>query len=267
MEGIDAPDGQVQIDGVEVDTFQSNIHINDEDNRISGTSYLADISGTEGYYEGYYIALDFNSVTSDMSDVDTISARVVNGEESYSADVDSNGYLLIQIATDETVDLDNAVLTLQAADISHRLLYENEYDLFGIQLVIPEPPVPSKIEGIAPNADFSSQNILIDENNEEITGTVSATTVSGDAGYYISLDFSSVTSDMSDVAGISYLASDARGETVDEGYVTDDIATILVAETDMENILAKDLVIEAVDAEDQILYHNHYDVSSITLSD
>lgn len=239
MEGIDEPDGQVTIDDVAVETFQSNVHINDEDNRISGTSYLVDTSGTEGVYDGYYIALDFNSVTSDMTDVDSISAEVVNGEESYNATVDADGYLLIQIATNETVDIDNAVLTIQALDNEDTILYENVYDLFGIQLVVPEPPVvePTITLGAptdytvslvdivdspdhATLADVESDIAVDDETDMEITGTLNKVTIDGTEGYYLFVrrittgDFDSVT------AEVKY---DTEDVSVNLTYATDDL--------------------------------------------
>ena len=230
-------------------------------------------SGTVGVYDGYYIALDFNQVTSDVSDVSAIYAKVkVNDEPAYDGVVDEDNYLLIQVAADGDTDLDDAVLTITAVDESGDLpveLYKNEYALFGVQLVVPEPPVPVPVpmEGIAPDADFGSQNITINESDGEITGKLTATTVGGDSGYFISLNFSSVTSDMSDIVNITYLATDVRSETVDSGSVSDNIATIFVAEPDAENILAQTVVVEAVDSDNQVIYQNVYDISAITLGE
>ena len=228
-------------------------------------------SGTEGVYDGYYIALDFNQVTSDMSDVTEVYAKVkVNGEPTYEGIVNEDKYLLIQVASSLDTDLDDAVLTITAVDESGDIpvdVYKNEYELFGIQLVTPEPPETPRMEGISPDSDFSSQNIALDEEEKAITGSVSLTTVGDNSGYYISLDFSDITSDMSEVDSIGYVASDVRMETVDSGVVTDNNAIILVAESDAVNILVQSIVIEAYDEYSRVIYRNTYDTSAITLGE
>lgn len=228
-------------------------------------------SGTEGMYIGYYIALDFNKVTSDMSDVTEVYAKVkVNDESVYEGMVNEDKYLLIQVASSLDTDLDDAVLTITAVDGSGDIpvdVYKNEYELFGIQLVTPEPPETSRMEGISPDSDFSSQNIALDEEEKAIAGSVSLTTVGDNSGYYISLDFSGITSDMSEVSSIGYVASDVRMETVDSGVVTDNNATILVAESDAVDILVQSIVIEAYDANNVVIYRNTYDTSAITLAE
>ena len=243
MEGIDEADGQVVIDGVEVSTFQSTIHVNDEDNRLTGTSYLVDTSGTEGVYDGYYIALDFNSVTSDLSDVSNIYAQVdVNDETLYTGQVDGNDYLLIQVAASEDVNLNDAVLTITAVDESGEEVvevYKNIYDLFGIQLVVPEPPVTeptitlgaptdytvSLVDVVdtpdhATLADVESDIAVDDETDMEITGTLNKVTIGADEGYYLFVrrittgDFDSVS------AKVKY---DTEDVSVNLTYATDDL--------------------------------------------
>ena len=272
LEGIDVPDGQVTIDDVAVETFQNSIHINDEDNRISGSSLLVNTSGTEGMYIGYYIALDFNRVTNDMSNVTEVYAKVkVNGEPAYEGTVNEDKYLLIQVASSFDTDLDDAVLTITAVNESGDVpvdVYKNEYALNGIQLVTPEPPETPRMEGITPDSNFSSQSITLDEEEKAIKGSVSLATVGDNSGYYISLDFSDITSDdMSEVSSIGYVASDVRMETVDSGVVADNKATILVAESDAVDILVQSIVIEAYDANNAVIYRNTYDTSAITLAE
>lgn len=243
MEGIDSPDGQTTIDGVVVDTFQNNIHINDEDDRISGTSYLVDTSGTEGVYDGYYLALDFNSVTSDLSDVSNIYAQVnVNGEEAYNGQVDEDKYLLIQVATSEDTNLDDAVLIITALDESGEEVvevYKNIYELSGIQLVVPEPPVEEPTITLGAPTDYTvslvdvvdtpdhatladvESNIAVDDETDmEITGTLNKITIGGDEGYYLFVrrittgDFDSVS------AKVKY---DTEDVSVGLTYATDDL--------------------------------------------
>lgn len=223
-------------------------------------------------YIGYYIALDFNRVTNNMSNVTEVYAKVkVNGEPAYEGIVNEDKYLLIQVASSFDTDLDDAVLTITAVNESGDVpvdVYKNEYALNGIQLVTPEPPETPRMEGITPDSNFSSQSITLDEEEKAIKGSVSLATVGDNSGYYISLDFSDITSDdMSEVSSIGYVASDVRMETVDSGVVADNKATILVAESDAVDILVQSIVIEAYDANNAVIYRNTYDTSAITLAE
>jgi hypothetical protein len=243
MEGIDEVDGTTTIDGIVVNTFQNSIHINDEDNRITGTSYLVDESGTEGVYDGYYIALDFNSVTSDLSDVSAIYAQVnVHDEPTYFGEVDENNQLLIQVAASDDVNLNYAVLVITAVDESGEEVvevYKNIYELFGIQIVSPEPPVEEPTITLGAPTDYTvslvdvvdtpdhatladvESNIAVDDETDmEITGTLNKITIGGDEGYYLFVrrittgDFDSVS------AEVKY---DNEDVSVDLTYATDDL--------------------------------------------
>ena len=243
LEGIDEVDGTTSIDGIVVNTFQSTMHINDEDNRITGASYLVDESGTVGVYDGYFIALDFSSVTSDLSDVSAIYAQVnVHDEPTYYGEVDENNQLLIQVAASDDVNLNYASLIITAVDESGEEVvevYKNIYDLFGIQLVSPEPPVEeptitlgaptdytvSLVDVVdtpdhATLADVESDIAVDDETDMEITGTLNKITIGSDEGYYLFVrrittgDFDSVS------AEIKY---DSEDVSVDLTYATDDL--------------------------------------------
>ena len=202
-----------------------------------------DESGTVGVYDGYYIALDFNSVTSDLSDVSAIYAEVaVHDEPTYYGQVDENNKLLIQVAESEDVNLNYAVLTITAVDESGEEVvevYKNTYDLFGIQLVSPEPPVTeptitlgaptdytvSLVDVVdtpdhATLADVESDIAVDDETDMEITGTLNKITIDSNEGYYLFVrrittgDFDSVS------ATVKY---DTEDVSVNLTYATDDL--------------------------------------------
>lgn len=56
--------------------------------------------------------------------------------------------MLIQCADSEALNLDNRVLTITCLDEDNEVVYKNEYELNGLQLVQPAP-TPSYLEGLA----------------------------------------------------------------------------------------------------------------------
>lgn len=58
--------------------------------------------------------------------------------------------MLIQCADNEALNLDDATLVITCLDEENEVVYENEYDLTTLQLVVPTPPqpTPSYLEGL-----------------------------------------------------------------------------------------------------------------------
>jgi hypothetical protein len=119
--------------------------------------------------------------------------------------------MLIQCADSEALNLDNGVLTITCLDEDNEVVYENEYELDGLQLVQPAP-TPSYLEGLdVPSgstetnywkpegegkylvSDIQSSVEIDTSGTPSISGTsklIENETVGSLNGYYIALDAS-----------------------------------------------------------------------------
>lgn len=191
--------------------------------------------------------------------------------------------MLIQCADSEALNLYNGVLTITCLDEDNEVVYENEYELDGLQLVQPAPPQPV-LEGLAiPSGSTQlptsiAENLSVSDIQEDVSivtsgtpsivGTsklVQDTTGSQLNGYYIVLDASDC--DFSDYQAAFAVVS-SGGETYRATLFMNneksDCAVLQIAAADAVSTEGLTMQINGMQAAPVQIAE--YDLSGITLS-
>lgn len=191
--------------------------------------------------------------------------------------------MLIQCADSEALNLYNGVLTITCLDEDNEVVYENEYELDGLQLIQPAPPQPV-LEGlvipssstqlptpIAENlyvSDIQEDVSIVTSGTPSIVGTsklVQDTTGSQLNGYYIVLDASDC--DFSDYQAVLAVVN-SGGETYRaELFINSsksDCAVLKIAAADA--VSTEGLTMQIIGIQATPVQIAEYDLSEIQLS-